>query len=165
MACSAKPVEYGQGDSGDTVDRHSPTRTVDPPARRERRRHHRRRLVRRVADRDRQDQRRWCREFSPANTSGKLSTYADKGLYFRDAPPDNLQGAVDRRLVAEDGNASAYILALNDAYGTGLADVIVAACSTAAGVEVVGKKIYDPKAASFDAEVAEIRLPTRTRSS
>ena len=26
--------------------------------------------------------------FSPANTSPKLSTYPDKGLYFRDAPPD-----------------------------------------------------------------------------
>ena len=33
-------------------------------------------------------------QFSPANTSNKLSDYADKGLYFRTAPPDILQGAV-----------------------------------------------------------------------
>jgi branched-chain amino acid transport system substrate-binding protein len=46
-------------------------------------------------------------------------------------------------------------MALDDAYGTGLADAIEANL-TAAGVEVVGKKIYDPKATTFDAEVDEI---------
>ena len=33
-------------------------------------------------------------QFSPANTSKTLSDYPDKGLYFRTAPPDILQGAV-----------------------------------------------------------------------
>ena len=33
-------------------------------------------------------------QFSPANTSKKLSDYPDKGLYFRTAPSDILQGAV-----------------------------------------------------------------------
>ena len=32
--------------------------------------------------------------FSPANTSDQLTTYNDKGLYFRTAPPDVLQGRV-----------------------------------------------------------------------
>ena len=94
-------------------------------------------------------------QFSPANTSLKLVDYPDHSLYFRDAPPDDLQGNVIAQLVADDGNGSAYILALDDAYGTSLADVVEAGL-TAAGVEVLGKKIYDPKATSFDAEVDEI---------
>ena len=94
-------------------------------------------------------------QFSPANTSDKLTTYDDKGLYFRTAPPDKLQGAVLANLIAGDGAATVYIMALDDAYGTGLADAIEANL-TAAGVEVLGKKIYDPKATTFDAEVDEI---------
>ncbi|MEO6570467.1 MAG: ABC transporter substrate-binding protein [Ilumatobacteraceae bacterium] len=95
-------------------------------------------------------------EFSPANTSDKFTTYDDKGLYFRVAPPDVLQGALVAELVAGDGNGSAYILALDDAYGTGLADV-VESILTESGVTILGKKIYDPKAAGFDAEVDEIK--------
>jgi len=94
-------------------------------------------------------------QYSPANTSLKLSDYPDHSLYFRDAPPDDLQGNVIAQLVVDDGNGSAYILALDDAYGTSLADVVEAGLK-AAGVEVLGKKIYDPKATSFDAEVDEI---------
>ena len=90
--------------------------------------------------------------FSPANTSPVLSTYADKGLYFRNAPPDTLQGVVIADLVVQDGNQSAYILGLDDAYGNGLADVIEASLKEA-GVEVLGKTIYDPTAASFDTEL------------
>jgi len=92
---------------------------------------------------------------SPANTSLKLSTYPDKGLYFRVAPPDDLQGSVLAELIAQDGNASAYILALDDAYGTSLADTVEEVL-TASGVTVLGKKIYDPAATTFDAEVGEI---------
>ncbi len=40
-------------------------------------------------------------QFSPANTSIKLSTYPDEGLYFRTAPPDTFQGAVLGNLVAD----------------------------------------------------------------
>jgi ABC-type branched-subunit amino acid transport system substrate-binding protein len=94
--------------------------------------------------------------FSPANTSPALSTYADKGLYFRNAPPDTLQGSVIADLVVSDGNQSAYIMALDDAYGNGIADVIEAAL-TEQGVEVLGKTIYDPESPSFDAEVGEIQ--------
>ncbi|MEZ5216768.1 MAG: ABC transporter substrate-binding protein [Ilumatobacteraceae bacterium] len=66
-----------------------------------------------------------------------------------------MQGAVIGQLVIDDGNSSAYILALDDAYGTGLADVVEATLA-AGGVDVLGKVIYDPKASSFDAEVADI---------
>ena len=44
--------------------------------------------------------------FSPANTSSTLSTYEDKGLYFRDAPPDIIQGKVLAEVLAEDGHGS-----------------------------------------------------------
>ena len=94
-------------------------------------------------------------QFSPANTSLKLVDYPDHSLYFRDAPPDDLQGNVIAQLVIDDGNSSAYIMALDDAYGTSLAAVVEAAL-TAGGVEVLGTKIYDPAAASFDAEVDEV---------
>ena len=94
-------------------------------------------------------------QFSPANTSPKLTSYADNGLFFRNAPPDDLQGAVLAEVIVADGAQSVYILALDDAYGTGLANVVEAVL-TAAGIEVKGKKIYDPKATTFDAEVGEV---------
>jgi len=90
--------------------------------------------------------------FSPANTSPALSDYDDKGLYFRTAPPDIYQGDVLGQKVLQDGNQTVAILALNDAYGTGLADAAEATI-TAGGGEVVVKTIYDPTAASFDTEV------------
>jgi len=94
--------------------------------------------------------------FSPSNTSDRLSTYDDKGLYFRTAPPDTLQGVVVSGLIATDGNSSVYIMALDDAYGTGLA-AIAERVLTESGVTVLGKKIYDPTTTNFDAEVNEIK--------
>jgi ABC-type branched-subunit amino acid transport system substrate-binding protein len=93
--------------------------------------------------------------FSPANTSPALSDYADDSLYFRNAPADGLQGAVVANQIIEDGNASVFIMNLDDAYGNGIAAVVKDVLE-AAGVEVKGVKAYDPTAASFDAEVGEI---------
>jgi branched-chain amino acid transport system substrate-binding protein len=92
-------------------------------------------------------------QFSPANTSKTLSTYADKGLYFRTAPSDILQGATLGQVIAGDGVSSVAIIARNDSYGTGLADDSEKALKEA-GVDVVLKKIYDQGAQTFDAEVA-----------
>jgi ABC-type branched-subunit amino acid transport system substrate-binding protein len=91
-------------------------------------------------------------QFSPANTSKKLSTYEDEGLYFRTAPSDILQGAVIGELVAGDGATTVGIIARNDAYGTGLLEDVKSALADA-GVEVVVEKVYDEKATTFDAEV------------
>ncbi|MGH3516147.1 MAG: ABC transporter substrate-binding protein [Haloechinothrix sp.] len=93
---------------------------------------------------------------SPANTSDQFTTYEDEGLYFRTAPPDKLQGRVLGDLVVSDGNAATCILALQDAYGTGLADNTETAIQDAGG-EVVEKIIYDPKAAEFSAEVSQVK--------
>jgi len=94
--------------------------------------------------------------FSPANTSAALTPYPDKGLYFRDAPPDALQGEVNAGMIADDGNATLGLIVLNDPYGTGLADAIVENFE-ASGGEVVKRVEYDPQASTFDAEVQQIK--------
>jgi ABC-type branched-subunit amino acid transport system substrate-binding protein len=94
--------------------------------------------------------------FSPANTSPAFTTYEDKGLYFRTAPSDVLQGRVLGDLVLADGNATTGMLVLQDAYGVGLADNAEKAITDGGG-EVLEKGIYDPKAAEFSADVAKIK--------
>jgi len=94
--------------------------------------------------------------FSPANTSKKLSTYPDKGLYYRDAPSDILQGQVLAEVVSEDSVSTVGLLVLNDAYGTGLADDFTTAFEGSGG-KVVKKVIYDPKAQTFDSEVDQVK--------
>jgi branched-chain amino acid transport system substrate-binding protein len=94
--------------------------------------------------------------FSPANTSDELTTYDDKGLYFRTAPPDVLQGRVLGDLILADGNATVGIMALQDSYGTGLAKSARTAIEGGGG-QVVEEVIYDPKAASFSTEVGQIK--------
>ena len=91
--------------------------------------------------------------FSPANTAVSLSTYPDKGLYFRTAPADILQGSVLADAIVKSGASNVYILALNDDYGTGLAKDLTTGLE-GAGATVVGEKIYDPKAADYSAEVS-----------
>ena len=95
-------------------------------------------------------------QISPANTSDELTNYADKGLYFRTAPPDVLQGRVLGDLIIADGNTTVGILALQDSYGTGLAASTEKAV-TSGGGQVVEKVVYDPKAASFATEVGKIK--------
>ena len=95
-------------------------------------------------------------QFSPANTSPDFTDYPDKGLYFRTAPSDVLQGRILADLIIEDGNSTVGILALQDAYGTGLADNVEKSITGSNG-EVVEKVIYDPKAAEFTAEVSQIK--------
>lgn len=95
-------------------------------------------------------------QFSPANTSKTLSTYNDKGLYFRTAPSDILQGQVLGELVAGDGHKNIAIINRNDSYGVGLTEDLTKAL-TAAGAKVVVTKTYDEKADTFTAEVNEIK--------
>ena len=95
-------------------------------------------------------------QISPANTSTALTTYNDKGLYFRTAPPDTLQGRVLGDLIVQDGNATTGILVLNDSYGTGLAENAKAEIESGGG-KVAVSVTYDPKAADFSADVAKIK--------
>ena len=95
-------------------------------------------------------------QISPANTSPELTDYADKGLYFRTAPSDVLQGRVDGDLILADGNTTLGILQLQDSYGTGLGDAVQESFEGGGG-QVVQKVVYDPKAASFSTEVGKIK--------
>lgn len=95
-------------------------------------------------------------QISPANTSTTLTDYKDKGLYFRTAPSDVYQGRVVANTALEDGAETLGILALQDAYGTSLADQ-AEKTFTDGGGSVVLKKIYDPKASEFSAEVGQLK--------
>jgi branched-chain amino acid transport system substrate-binding protein len=97
-------------------------------------------------------------EFSPANTSDEFTCWADKGLYFRTAPPDRLQAQVLAALIAGDGAQRISILARNDPYGTGLA------ANTEKNLRDAGipqgqiqKVIYDPNATSYNTEIDDVR--------
>lgn len=94
-------------------------------------------------------------QFSPANTSAALSTYDDKGLYFRTAPSDVLQGEVLGNLIAADGHETLGMIVLNDSYGTGLAK-FVGDAFTAAGGQVVAQPTYNTGDTNFDAQIAEV---------
>ncbi|WP_222193608.1 ABC transporter substrate-binding protein [Modestobacter italicus] len=95
--------------------------------------------------------------FSPANTSDIFTTYDDKGLYFRTAPADTLQARALADLIGADGNNTVGILALNDPYGTGLAENTKNnLISDGLPEDSIQTIIYDPTAANFDSEVQQM---------
>jgi hypothetical protein len=96
-------------------------------------------------------------QFSPANTSDEFTTYNDKDLYFRTAPPDVLQARALADLIIADGNNSVGILALNDPYGTGLAENTKNnLIESGLAEEDIQDIIYDPQAQNYDTEVQEM---------
>jgi branched-chain amino acid transport system substrate-binding protein len=94
-------------------------------------------------------------QFSPANTSAALSTYDDKGLYFRTAPSDVLQGEVLGNLIAADGHENIAMIVLNDSYGTGLASFVTEAFE-AAGGKVLAAPTYNTGDTNFTSQIAEV---------
>lgn len=93
--------------------------------------------------------------FSPANTSPDFTTKDPNQLYFRTAPSDVLQGRVLADLIVEEGSGTAVIMALQDPYGEGLLRYTKEPL-VEQGVDVLDDFVYDPKAASFDAEVEKV---------
>ena len=94
-------------------------------------------------------------QFSPANTAAGFDTYPDKGLYFRTAPSDVLQGKVVANLAVQDGNKNVAVLARQDFYGEGLAES-AAKNLESAGASVAAKVLYNAEAENFTAEVNQI---------
>lgn len=92
---------------------------------------------------------------SPSNTGAVFTTYDDKGMYFRTAPPDNLQGQVLGDLITEDGATNVAVAYRSDEYGRGFAE-FVALQLEANGVGVADLIEFDKDGTSFDAEAAEI---------
>ena len=97
-------------------------------------------------------------QFSPANTSDEFTCWEDEGLYFRTAPPDVLQAQALAEVMASDGAQRISLLARNDSYGTGLADNTEQNLLDA-GIpqDQLQKIIYDPNAASLNAEIDRVR--------
>ncbi|MDH6237969.1 ABC transporter substrate-binding protein [Cryobacterium sp. CG_9.6] len=93
--------------------------------------------------------------FSPANTSADFTTYADKGLYFRTAPSDILQGEVLGTQIAEDGRSTLGLIVLNDAYGTGLADTVTKTFEEAGG-SVVATSLFNEGETNFTSQISEV---------
>ncbi|HET9254848.1 MAG TPA: ABC transporter substrate-binding protein [Pseudonocardiaceae bacterium] len=98
-------------------------------------------------------------EFSPANTSDEFTCFPDKGLYFRTAPPDVLQGQALAGVITKDAPQRIAILARNDPYGSGLANQVEKNL-LAAGIPQnnLYKVIYDPDATSYNAEIDRVRV-------
>ena len=76
--------------------------------------------------------------FSPANTDDAL-TGASK-WYFRDAPPNAVEGNALGQQIVQDGNSKVGILVFNDPYGTNLRNSIQTSIEGAGGSVVYGAK-------------------------
>lgn len=85
--------------------------------------------------------------FSPCNTDAGLSDIDDKGLYFRTAPSDLLQGKALADVIMRDGPQHIAIVARKDSYGEGLQGNVRAELEKA-GVSADNMKLltYDPPA-------------------
>jgi len=94
-------------------------------------------------------------QFSPANTAAAFDTYDDKGLYFRTAPSDRLQGQVLANMAVEDGFSNVAVVARQDAYGEGLAEQVVETLEEQ-GATVAADILYAADAQNFTAEVNEL---------
>lgn len=90
--------------------------------------------------------------FSPANTSPDFTTYDDKGLYFRTAPSDLLQGKVLADQLIAEGNETVGILYRQESYGQGLADAVKENLEAAGGA-VDPFSAYAVDTENFDADV------------
>ncbi|MEV1331848.1 ABC transporter substrate-binding protein [Micromonospora costi] len=92
--------------------------------------------------------------FSPSNTDDGLTTAEDKGLYFRTAPPDSLQGRALADVILRDGSQRIAIVARKDSYGEGLQAVVKAELEKA-GITTDRLKLltYEPPAAPSDPPV------------
>ena len=94
-------------------------------------------------------------EISPANTSPDFTTWNDDNLYWRTAPSDLLQGEVLGNLIAADGASTLGIIAINDAYGTGLQKV-TDKTFTAAGGKVVATEFYNTGDTTFTSQISSV---------
>jgi branched-chain amino acid transport system substrate-binding protein len=95
-------------------------------------------------------------EFSPANTSTAFDSYDDKGLYFRTAPSDVLQGAVLGNLVLQDGAKNVAIIARQEAYGEALAENVEKTVKDQGGT-IAAKVLYSVDATSYTSEIQKIK--------
>jgi ABC-type branched-subunit amino acid transport system substrate-binding protein len=92
---------------------------------------------------------------SPSNTAAFFTTYDDGGYYFRNAPSDFMQGMLLADTVVGAGYSQVAVIGRGDTYGEGLVDAVISNLEEL-GAEVLERIIYDPAAATFDAEVEQV---------
>jgi branched-chain amino acid transport system substrate-binding protein len=88
--------------------------------------------------------------------SSTAPSLALKDTVFRFPPPDEFQGKVLAKLYQKDGVTHVIMVYRNDDWGSGLAGYIEK-YAKAAGINIVQKIPYDPKAANFANVVEQIK--------
>jgi branched-chain amino acid transport system substrate-binding protein len=91
-------------------------------------------------------------QFSPANTSPEFTDWDDKGLYWRTAPSDVLQGRTLGNYIMSCGAQTVGMIVLNDAYGTGLQANITETVEGAGG-QVVAAELFNEGDSQFSSQV------------
>lgn len=94
-------------------------------------------------------------QISPANTNMQLVGYPDQGLYFRTAPSDDQQAFLLAKVMAAAGSRKVFIAAVDDLYGNSIAERLRQQL-VIRGVEVVDPDLYDPATADFEPIVGRI---------
>jgi branched-chain amino acid transport system substrate-binding protein len=89
---------------------------------------------------------------SPSNTGIGLTTYPDKGFYFRTAPSDVLQAPVLAEVILDSGAQNVAVVARADDYGRPFMLETVANIESRGGT-VTLEEAYDPDSATFDSIV------------
>jgi branched-chain amino acid transport system substrate-binding protein len=89
---------------------------------------------------------------SPSNTGIGLTSYPDKGFYFRTAPSDVLQAPVLAEVILDSGAQNVAIAARADDYGRPFMLETVANIQSRGGTVTI-EEAYDPDSATFDSVV------------
>lgn len=87
-------------------------------------------------------------QISPANTNMQLASLQDDGLYFRMAPADDQQAYLLAKVMDADGARKVFIAAVDDVYGNAISARLRTQLSRR-GIEVVEPSLYDPATADF----------------
>jgi len=94
-------------------------------------------------------------QFSPANTSVDFTNWDDKGLYWRTAPSDVLQGSVLGNYASSCGAQTMGMIVLNDSYGTGLGKKLKDTFEKAGG-KIVAEQLFNEGDSQFSSQVDAI---------
>jgi len=92
-------------------------------------------------------------QISQSATTPVLTDIEDDGYFFRTVPSDALQGVVVGDLAADQGHDSIAVMYVNNDYGQGLNDAIVAQFEKRGG-EVTASIAFEPNKVSYRSELS-----------
>ena len=96
-------------------------------------------------------------QISPANTNMQLVNFSDGGLYFRAAPADDQQTYLLADLMVRDGVRKVFIAAVDDLYGNSIANQLQKQL-VVWGLADITVELYNPATSSFDTLVENMAL-------